>query len=485
MTETRKSNIFSVFFRPVDMTEGTPWKKIMIFAIPMLIGNIAQQLYNTVDSIVVGNYIGDNALAAVGSAGPIMNMLFVLLIGISTGASIVVSQYVGARQRENLSHSIGSAITLTLIATAIIMIVGRFIARPILDLLNTPPEIIDWGESYLKILFMGCAGMRFYNILSGILRGLGDSVFPLLFLVIATGINIALDIVFVRALGVERGVDGVAYATIIAQIISGTLCFIRLSRMTKYFDLKLKYLKFKGRLTTDILRLGLPSGFTQMIFSLAMVLVQSLINSFGATFIACNVIIMRIDGFAMMPNFSFGAAMTTYAGQNVGAGDRERVYRGTRQGAFIAVAVSAVLTGLVLIFGHFLMNLFTDTEDLIELSVHNIRILAAGYIAMGLTQALQGSMRGAGDTITPMWISLITTVAIRVPIAYAWKWLTTTEELPTGSSDAIFFSLLISWLIGALLTLVFYWKGKWRKRLDGGASPRKGPGAPEEAAENA
>ncbi len=465
MAETKKDNIFSVFFRPVDMTEGTPWKKIMIFAIPMLIGNIAQQLYNTVDSIVVGNYIGDNALAAVGSAGPIMNMLFVLLIGISTGASIVVSQYVGARQRENLSHSIGSAITLTLIATAIIMIVGRFIARPILDLLNTPPEIIDWCESYLKILFMGCAGMMFYNILSGILRGLGDSVFPLLFLVIATGINIVLDIVFVRALGVERGVDGVAYATIIAQIISGTLCFIRLSRMTKYFDLKLKYLKFKGRLTTDILRLGLPSGFTQMIFSLAMVLVQSLINSFGATFIACNVIIMRIDGFAMMPNFSFGAAVTTYVGQNVGARQTARVYRGVKQGTLIATAVSSVLVAAILIFGRFLMGMFTNTDELVDISNHFMRILAAGYVMMGVSQCLQGTMRGAGDTVTPMWLAILTTVVIRVPLAYLIAFLTRSPEFPNGRYECLPISLLVAWTVGMILSFVFYRYGKWRKKL--------------------
>ena len=259
----KKDSVFSAFLRPVDMTTGDPWKKIMIFAIPMLIGNIAQQLYNTVDSIVVGKYIGDNALAAVGSAGPIMNILFVLLIGISTGASIVVSQYVGARAREKLSYSIGSAITLTLIATVIIMVLGQIITRPLLELLGTPDSIIDWCESYLHIIFMGCIGMMFYNIMSGILRGLGDSVSPLIFLVAATVINIILDIVFVSHMGAERGVDGVAYATIIAQITSGALCVIRLSRMKQFFDFKAKYLKFKGKLTTDIIRLepdGLLSG---------------------------------------------------------------------------------------------------------------------------------------------------------------------------------------------------------------------------------
>ena len=460
----KKKNVFSVFLEPVDMTEGTPWQKILIFAVPMLIGNIAQQLYSTVDSIVVGKYVGDNALAAVGSAFPIVNILFVLLFGISTGASIVVAQYVGARDREKLSYSIGSSISLIAISAVIIMIVGPLITRPILILLKTPDSIIDWCESYLRIMFYGCLGMMFYNILSGILRGLGDSVFPLIFLLVATAINIVLDIVFVKALGPSRGVDGVAYATIIAQVFSASLCFWRLSRLKEYFDLKPKYLRFKGKLTTDILKLGLPAGLTQMIFALANILVQRLINSFGEQFIACNVIIMRVDGFAMMPNFSFGAALSTFSGQNVGANKKERTLLGTRQGTLIAMTVSAVLTGAILIFGKYIMSLFTNSEDLVKLAVYNLRILAAGYIAMAATQTLTGTMRGAGDTVTPMWISIITTVVIRVPVAYIIKWLTMTPEMPSGRSESVFVSLLISWILGAGLTLLFYNKGKWRKK---------------------
>ena len=203
-----------------------------------------------------------------------------------------------------------------------------------------------------------------------------------------------------------------------------------------------------------------------MVFSLAQVIVQSLTNSFGEMFIASNVIVMRIDGFAMMPNFSFGAAMTTYSGQNVGAGDKERVLRGTKQGTMIAVGVSAVLTSIMLFFGRYLMMLFTDTEDLIQLSVHNIHILAVGYLAVAVTQCLQGTMRGAGDTVTPMWISLVSTVAIRVPLAYSIRYFTTTPELPTGSSDCIFISLMSSWVIAMILTLIFYMKGRWRRKLD-------------------
>ena len=322
------------FFAPVDMTEGSPWKKIVFFTVPMLVGNIAQQLYNTVDSVVVGNYVGDNALAAVGSAGPILNLLLVLFVGISVGAGIIVSQYFGAKEREKLSGTIGNCITLTAVATIFVMVVASLVSRPLLELLDTPESIIDWCQSYLLILFIGSAGLAFYNILSGILRGLGDSMSALAYLLVSTVLNIVLDLVFVAKL--DMGVSGVALATVIAQLISALLCFLRLSKMVDLFDMKPRYLKLEKHHALKIIRLGLPSGITQAIFSMAMIVVQSLTNSFGEMFIAANVIIMRVDGFAMMPNFSFGTAMTTYAGQNVGARMYDRVEKGAKQGTLIA-----------------------------------------------------------------------------------------------------------------------------------------------------
>lgn len=449
-------------FGPVDMTEGSPWKNIVMFTVPMLLGNIAQQLYNTVDSVVVGNYVGDNALAAVGSAGPILNLLIVLFVGISVGAGIMVSQYFGAKDREELSRTIGNCITLTAIATVFVMVVASFIARPLLVLLGTPDSIIDWCDSYLLILFIGSGGLAFYNILSGILRGLGDSVAALLYLLISTVINIVLDILFVVNLGL--GVKGVALATVIAQAVSALLCLFRLMRMGEIFDMKASYLKLSGKHTRNIIKLGLPSGITQAIFSMAMIVVQSLTNSFGEMFIAANVIVMRVDGFAMMPNFSFGTAMTTYAGQNVGAKKYDRVEKGARQGTVIAVATSAVITSLILIFGKALMGIFTNTPELVDLSRRMMGILAAGYIAMAVTQSLSGVMRGAGDTMTPMWISIVTTILIRVPLAYGIAYLTRTPEFPGGREECIFISLLCSWIIGALITLIFYRRGKWKTK---------------------
>lgn len=449
-------------FEPTDMTIGTPWKSILIFTLPMLIGNIAQQLYNTVDSIVVGKYIGDNALAAVGSAGPIFNMLLVLFIGISAGASIMVSQYFGAKNREALSYTIGNCITVTAVSCLILMIFATPCVGPVLKMLNTPDSIIEGCKWYLIILILGISGLGYYNILSGVIRGLGDSFSALVYLLVATVINIGLDIYFVAGLGM--GVEGVALATVIAQIVSAALCFVKLARMRDLFDFGFKYLIPKKKYVSTIIKLGLPSGLTQAIFSSAMIVVQSLTNSFGEQFIAANVVVMRVDGFAMMPNFSFGTALTTYAGQNVGARKYDRVLKGAKQGTLMGVICSTVITGIILLFGKNLMGIFTDTTELVDLSYYLMKILAVGYIAMAVTQSLSGIMRGAGDTVTPMWISLITTVLIRVPVAYGISYLTRTPELPFGNFECIQISMLLSWVIGAVLTSIFYKLGKWKNK---------------------
>lgn len=455
-------NLIKKLFEPVDMTVGSPWKQITLFTIPMLIGNIAQQLYNTVDSIVVGRYVGDNALAAVGSAGPILNLLIVLFVGISVGAGIVVSQYFGARQGENLSSAVGNCITLTAIASLVIMVLAPLIARPMLRLLNTPDSIIDWCTSYLIILFIGGAGLGYYNILSGVLRGLGDSMSALWYLLISTVINIVLDIVFVAKFGM--GVNGVALATVIAQTISAVLCMRKLLRMKDILELKWHHLKLHKKHAVNIIRLGVPSGVTQAVFSMATIVVQSLTNSFGEQFIAANVMVMRVDGFAMLPNFSFGNALTTYAGQNVGAKQMKRVEQGAKQGTWLAVGTTGVITVAIVIFGKHLMGIFTATQALVDLSMRMMCILAVGYIAMAVTQSLSGIMRGAGDTTTPMWISFVVTIIIRVPLAYSLVYLTKSEAYPQGRCECIFISLLVAWIIGATITTVFYKRGKWKTK---------------------
>ena len=406
--------------------------------------------------------MGDSALAAVGSAGPVFNLLLVLFVGISMGAGIMVSQYYGSRDRENLSKTIGSTLTLTAAASLLLMVVGTLAIRPLLEALDTPENIMDWCTSYLMILLWGIVGLAYYNILCGILRGLGDSLSALVYLLVATVLNIILDVWFVAGLGMEVG--GVALATVIAQMVSAVLCLMKLRKMTEYFDMETRYLKPDRENIRTVIRLGLPSGLTQAIFSLAMVVVQSLTNSFGEMIIAANVIIMRVDGFAMMPNFSFGTAMTTYAGQNVGAKQHDRVKQGAKQGTFIAAGTSAAITGLILLFGPYLMGIFTNTQELARLSADMMKILAVGYIAMAVTQSLSGIMRGAGDTVTPMWISLLTTVAVRVPLAYGLVYLTRTPELPQGRYESLWISLLVSWVLGAVVTFVFYKAGRWKKK---------------------
>ena len=449
-------------FSAKDMTEGAPWKRIAEFAFPMLLGNMAQQLYNTVDSIVVGKYVGDNALAAVGTSMPILNLLLAVFVGVATGAGIVISQHFGAGDRKALSRAIGNCISLAAIASVATMVIGVLVTRPLLTLLDTPASVFEWCADYLLIFFLGAAGFTFYNILSGILRGMGDSFSALGFLLIATVLNIFLDVWFVAGFGM--GVPGVALATIIAQAISAALCFLKLLHMRDVFDMTREYLKMRKEAAWRIVRLGVPSGITQGIMAVAMLVVQSLTNSMGETVMACSVIIMRVDGFAMMPNMTFGQAMSVYTGQNVGAGRLDRVEKGIKQGGAMAVGVSTAITVILLFFGQYLFDLFTDTPELLDLAMRMMRILAAGYICIAVTQVLGGVMRGSGDTMTPMWITMLTTIVLRIPVAYGLAWLTRSPAWPDGHPRALFISLLVSWSLGALVSWLVFRRGKWRKK---------------------
>ena len=445
------------FFGVQDMTVGKPIFNLAAFAVPLLIGNIAQQMYNTVDSIIVGKYVGDSALAAVGAASPILNLMLLLFMGISTGAGIIVAQYYGARRSDELSKAVGTSLVLTLIASVIIMIIGPIITPPLMKLLGTPADVHDMAVDYLTIICVGIIGTGYYNICSGILRGMGDSFTPLIYLCVACVLNIFLDILFVAGFGMAAA--GVALATVIAQIISAALCLLRLKKMKDVVQIDRETLKLDREMTRDTIRLGLPSGLTQMIFSLASIVVQSLTNSFGTSVIACSVVVMRVDGFAMMPNFTFGMAMTTFVGQNVGARRMDRVKEGVRDGMIAGLIIAVVLVAAILVFGEGLMRMFTSTEEVVSLGVHMMQILAVGYVAMGVTQSLSGVMRGAGDTMTPMWISIITTVIIRTPLAYLLAYL-------TNSPDSLFISLLISWVMGAVLTAIMYRRGAWKKKAE-------------------
>ncbi len=469
------TRVLKRFFGPRDMTAGKPMTEMLLFSIPLLLGNFAQQLYSTVDAIVVGHYVGDSALGAVGLSFPVLNLMLALFIGVSTGASIVVSQYFGAKDRLQLSRAVGTIIVVTFWTGVITTAVGMIASRPLLVLLGTPEAMLDMASQYLVILFAGMMGCAYYNILGGMLRGLGDSVGPLVYLLVATVLNIFLDILFVTAFHMTT--DGVALATIIAQTISAVLCYRQLARMTDVLDLNRSTLKVDKAIASRTLRLGMPAGLTQAIFSMQAVLVQSLMNAMGPLVVTAYTAVMRVDGFAMMPNFTFGIATTTFSGQNLGAKRLDRVHQGAKAGLTLALICATTLTTAILLFGRQLMNVFTTTGDVVTLGVSMLRILAPGYIAFSVTQALSGVMRGMNETVLPMWISVIVTVGIRLPLAYLIAWLTRSPAWPAGDPLSLYYSLLIAWVSGMAMTVFFYKRGKWRKRAERYFAPDATPDA--------
>jgi putative MATE family efflux protein len=435
-----------------------------MFSVPLLLGNFAQLLYNTVDAIIVGNYIGDDALGAVGLTASIINLLLALFAGLATGASIVVAQYCGAKDRPMLSRTVGTILVSTFWVVVVTTVIGVAAARPILVLLGTPASMLEMSYEYLAIYFAGIVGFAYFNMIAGILRGLGDSASPLVYLLFATALNIVLDILFVTSFGMST--DGVALATVISQTVSALLCYIRLTRMTDMVDVNRKTVRLDKDIALRTIKLGMPAGITQAIITLQAVIVQSLMNSLGPVVVTTYTAVMRVDGFAMMPNFTFGIAATTFTGQNLGAKKLARVRQGTRDTLQLALICSSALVLCILLFGRQLVGVFTDTEQIVALGAKMMRILAVGYIAFGLTQTLSGVMRGMNETVVPMWIGLIQTIIIRLPLAYLFAAVTRTPEWPNGDPSCLYWSLLISWVSGCLMTIFVYRHGKWRIRAE-------------------
>ncbi len=451
-------------FSAQDMTIGSPMSCLLKFSVPLLIGNLAQQLYNTVDAIVIGNSAwGDQGLAAVGLAGPIVNLLLVLFMGISTGASVLSAQYFGAKDRPTLNRTIGASLFLIVVSGLIMMVAGYFLSPVLINMTNPPSaEVGEGATAYLQIFFLGIIGSGMYNIISGVLRGLGDSMMPLLFLVIACVLNIFLDLAFVNSMGVA----GVALATIIAQGVSAVLCLWRLCNIRHICDVEVKHVIHPDKsLMLKIGAIGMPAGITQAIFSMSAIIVQNLTNSLGDAMVAANTAVMRVDGFAMMPNFTFGTAATTYIGQNVGAGKGDRLKPGIKAMLKLGLISSTVMVAGILLFGHQLIGMFTETELTMQLGVQGLNTLAVGYICFSVSQVLQGSMRGAGETQVPMYISIFTTVVLRMPLAYLLAALTKNAEWPNGQPAALFVSLLASWVVAMLLSILTYHMKWWRRKL--------------------
>ncbi|MCL2855280.1 MAG: MATE family efflux transporter [Defluviitaleaceae bacterium] len=464
-------------FGKIDMTEGRPWRKLLMFAVPMLIGNIFQQFYNLADAMMLGRFVGPNALAAVGASMPVFFLIIVLMAGVAVGGGVMVSQYFGAKAREDLSRTIGTIITCTAIVGVVLMVVGPLLSRPLMVALNTPAEILDDSVLYMNILMWGILSMAYFNIFSGILRGLGDSFSPLIYLVISSLLNVALNFVFIVWL--DWGMPAVAVGTVIAQGFSAFLCWRRLMKMRSVFDAGKKYLKPQKKYVKQVLKLGLPTGASQAVIAVAVMLVQPLTNSFGATFVATMTIVMRIDAFILMPIFSFGNAITVFAGQNMGAGKKERISQGVKEGVILSLLVSIAMGAAVLLFGEFFARVFTDPADpytpyIVDMSQRMIRILVPGFVIFSICQVLWGAIRGAGDAMSPMWGSLINTVVVRVPSAYLFIWLMAPPawlnlaiidpDAHHRNPEALMWSLVTAWTTNTILSIIVYRMGKWRNK---------------------
>jgi len=450
-----------------DMTQGKILKPLLFFALPMLLGNVFQQLYNTVDSIVVGQYVGGEALAAVGTSFPVIFLLISLFMGIAMGGSVMVSQYFGAKDFVQLKKTIRTSITLTLLVGVFSAVLGLLISNPILQLLNTPADVFDMAYEYVMIIFLGVPASLMYNIISGILRGLGDSKWPLVFLIVASVTNVVLDLLFVVAFG--WGIAGVAWATIISQFCSAVLSFIKLQRMEEYARMKRGDLRIDRDIVKQLIRLGLPSGLQDTAFSVGMMIIQSFTNTFGYAVMAAGNAVMKVDGFAVMPMSSVSMATTTFIGQNVGAGKTDRVKKGAKVAMLLIIAIGGTLSALVVIFGPALMRLFTSDPKVLEVGGVALRILGPFYWLLGMSFLLGGILRGAGDALFPAIVSLSTMVLVRIPLAYFLA-------VRTGDYRGLYFSMISGFTIGAVASFLRFVSGKWK-----GKAVTRGPVATEEA----
>ena len=435
----------------MDMTTGSTWKLLLSFAVPLLIGNLFQQLYNTVDSIVVGRYVGDNALAAVGSASPILNLLLVLFIGISMGASIMVSQYFGSRDRENLSRTIGSVLTLTAASAVFLMIVGSVAIRPILELLNTPASIIDWCSDYLFIMMYGIAGVAYYNILCGVLRGLGDSFSALVYLVVATVINIVLDLWFV--IGLDAGIAGAAVATVISQWISGIGIAVYTWGRCPQFRLRRRDFRITKETFGEIFQFSFLTCVQQSVMNLGILMVQGLVNSFGPVVMAAFAAAVKIDSFAYMPVQDFGNAFSTFVAQNYGAGKQERIREGARKSVLLVLGFCLVISASVFVFAKQLLLIFVQPyeTEILAVGIQYLRIEGVFYFGIGFLFLFYGyyrAVRKPGMSVVLTVISLGT----RVVLAYVLS------AVPQIGVSGIWSAVPIGWILADIAGWIYYKK---------------------------
>ena len=441
--------------KTLDMTEGNIVKLLITFAIPLLLGNIFQYLYNTVDSLVVGNFVGKEALAAVGSTTYIINTLVMFFGGISVGASVIISRYFGAHDDELLHKSIETTIALTFIGSVLCTVLGTLLAPILLRFMDTPEDVLPSSSVYLRIYFGGITGLMVYNMGSGILRAVGDTKRPLYFLIFSSILNIILDLVFVVAF--DLGIAGVAYATVISQMISAVLILLLLTKTSEKYQLVWKDLHVDLTLTKEILSVGLPVGIQQAVTSFSNVYVQSYINSFGSSGMAGWSCFTKIDSFLGLPLQSLAQAITTFAGQNVGAQNLKRVKDGVKASLKMSIPFLFAMATVLYVFAPQLVALFNQDPEVIYYGTLFLRLCVYVVPITSLTQIFAGTMRGAGSAKVPMYIMLSSYVVFRQIYLFVMSHV-------AHSPYTIGFGYPAGWILCAILTTIAYKFSGWEKK---------------------
>ncbi len=432
-----------------DLTNGSIVKGLVIFTLPLMLGNLFQQLYNTVDSIVVGNYVGKAALAAVGAGAALINALIGFFMGMSAGGSVAISQYFGAKDDVNLQKAVQSFFTITLILGVAFTFIGVAVSPAVLRAINIPDDVMPAAVTYLRIYFYGVIGLMLYNMGSAVLRAVGDSKRPLLFLCFSALTNVVLDLVFV--IYFKMGVAGVAWATLISQALSAILVMAVLLTTKEKFRLVLKDMRWHDGMTRKILMIGLPVGVQQSITSISNIIVQSYINAFGSAVMAGYTACSKIEVFIMLPMQSMSLAITTFVGQNVGARKYLRAHEGTKKGLLISLAVVVPLCVLTVLMGRTLLNLFTAEADVIESGFMFIKVFVPFYWTMSIIQGLAGALRGHGDANAPMLIMLCSFVGLR-------QLMLTIASDTFRSLSFVAYSFPITWLVCAAAMMIYYFR---------------------------
>ena len=438
------------------MTSGRIAPLLINFAVPLLLGNILQQLYNTVDTWVVGNYVSDHAFSAVGNVGPIINLLIGFFMGLSTGAGVVISQFYGAKQDDKVQDTVHTSITITLILGAAFTVLGILLTPLLLEIMKMPTaEIHDNAALYLRIYFSGMLSLTMYNMGSGILRAVGDSLRPFYFLAVSALTNTALDLLFVLVF--KMGVEGVALATILAQTLSAVLIVITLARMDNCCRLRFRKLRLHLDMLGKILRVGIPAALQMAITSFSNIFVQRYINSFGDACMGGWTAYSKIDTFLLLPMQSISLASTTFVGQNLGVGQVDRAKKGVRTAMLLSIASMLVLMVPVLFFAEPLVTFFNDNPAIVENGALFLRLMSPFYVFCCVNQIYAGALRGAGDSKAPMFIMLGCFVVFRQIYLYI------VANHLGNSMMAIVFGYPAGWLLCSLITFLYFRFSHWEK----------------------